>query len=380
MKIRQGGKPLHSAVNGGRQGETDETGGERNLRAERSVVCHNGGRNTEIREMTETLFVLLLGIPAGLLAGALLLEAFVLRENAREQEPAVLWLMFCAVVAAGVVVLVEAGLYMWRGDGARLGEAMWVGGAGVAGALAWWFKRKGRDRGVLYLRERFYGENPLEPPVAKPGQAFWILGWRGLAVVALAASLAAVLRERVGMNLLAGRGGEAEVKDEETVDPAEAALVANVKPADVYVPGAEGGARIVPVEPVAGEAGGDPTRAELPTAEESEKAAAMAVNVARVNRPMVGISVANAVPVERDAQLPPSKSGADRRRSGVPSAEAPLGARPAALLAGTTPPLSAKSRVRFRVSAANSTESAAFWPPSAAIDQMFSIPPRLDTK
>ena len=86
--------------------------------------------------MTETLFVLLLGMPAGLLAGALLLEAFVLRENAREQEPAVLWLMFCAVVAAGVVLLVEAGLYMWRGDGARLGEAMWVGGAGVAGALA----------------------------------------------------------------------------------------------------------------------------------------------------------------------------------------------------------------------------------------------------
>jgi hypothetical protein len=83
--------------------------------------------------MTETLFVLLLGIPAGLLAGALLLEAFVLRENAREQEPAVLWLMFCAVVAAGVVVLVEAGLYMWRGDGARLGEAMWVGGAPAGG-------------------------------------------------------------------------------------------------------------------------------------------------------------------------------------------------------------------------------------------------------
>ncbi len=229
------------------------------------------------------MFVLLLGLPAGLLAGALLLEAFVLRENAREQEPAVLWLMFCAVVAAGVVVLVEAGLYMWRGDGARLGEAMWVGGAGVAGALAWWFKRKGRDRGVLYLRERFYGENPLEPPVAKPGQAFWILGWRGLAVVALAASLAAVLRERVGMNLLARRGGEAEVKEQETVDPAEAALAAaDVKPADVYVPGAEGGAPIVPVEPKVGEAGGDPTRAELPSAEDSEKAAAMAAAAAAV--------------------------------------------------------------------------------------------------
>ena len=229
--------------------------------------------------MTETLFVLLLGMPAGLLAGALLLEAFVLRENAREQEPAVLWLMFCAVVAAGVAVVVEAGLYMWRGDGARLGEAMWVGGAGLAGAVAWWFKRKGRDRGVLYLRERFYGENPLEPPVAKPGQAFWILGWRGLAVVALAAAVGAVLRVRVGGDLLAGRGGEAEVK--ETIDPAEAALAANVKPADVYVPAAEGGAPIVPVEPVVAE-GGDPTRAELPSAEDSEKAAAMAAAAAVV--------------------------------------------------------------------------------------------------
>ena len=230
--------------------------------------------------MTETLFVLLLGMPAGLLAGALLLEAFVLRENAREQEPAVLLLMFCEVVAEGLVVVVEAWLYMWRGDGARLGEAMWVGGAGLAGAVAWWFKRKGRDRGVLYLRERFYGENPLEPPVAKPGQAFWILGWRGLAVVALAASLAAVLRVRVGGDLLAGRGGEAEVKGE-TIDPAEAALAANVKPADVYVPAAEGGAPIVPVEPVVAE-GGDPTRAELPSAEDSEKAAAMAAAAAVV--------------------------------------------------------------------------------------------------
>jgi len=244
-------------------------------------VCHNGGRTTENREMTETLFVLLLGMPAGLLAGALLLEAFVLRENAREQEPAVLWLMFCAVVAAGMVVVVEAGLYMWRGDGARLGEAMWVGGAGLAGALAWWFKRKGRDRGVLYLRERFYGENPLEPPMAKPGQAFWILGWRGLAVVALAAAVGAVLRVRVGGDLLARRGGEAEVKGE-TIDPAEAALAAaDVKPADVYVPGAEGGAPIVPVEPVVAE-GGDPTRAELPSAEDSEKAAAMAAAAAAV--------------------------------------------------------------------------------------------------
>jgi hypothetical protein len=231
--------------------------------------------------MTETLFVLLLGMPAGLLAGALLLEAFVLRENAREQEPAVLWLMFCAVVAAGLVVVVEAGLYMWRGDGARLGEAMWVGGAGLAGAVAWWFKRKGRDRGVLYLRERFYGENPLEPPVAKPGQAFWILGWRGLAVVALAAAVGAVLRVRVGGDLLARRGGEAEVKGE-TIDPAEAALAAaDVKPADVYVPGAEGGAPIVPVEPVVAE-GGDPTRAELPSAEDSEKAAALAAAAAVV--------------------------------------------------------------------------------------------------
>jgi mono/diheme cytochrome c family protein len=230
--------------------------------------------------MTETLFVLLLGMPAGLLAGALLLEAFVLRENAREQEPAVLWLMFCAVVAAGVAVVVEAGLYMWRGDGARLGEAMWVGGAGLAGAVAWWFKRKGRDRGVLYLRERFYGENPLEPPVAKPGQAFWILGWRGLAVVALAAAVGAVLRVRVGGDLLAGRGGDGGVKGE-TIDPAEAALAANVKPADVYVPAAEGGAPIVPVEPVVAE-GGDPTRAELPSAEDSEKAAAMAAAAAVV--------------------------------------------------------------------------------------------------
>jgi hypothetical protein len=54
-----------------------------------------------------------------------------------------------------------------------------------------------------------------------------------------------------------------------------------VKPADVYVPAAEGGAPIVPVEPVVAE-GGDPTRAELPSAEDSEKAAAMAAAAAVV--------------------------------------------------------------------------------------------------
>jgi len=144
--------------------------------------------------MSAMLPVVLLSVPLGLLAGVLLMEGFILRRNARDLEPAVLWLLFCAVAALGVVLALLFGLVLWKPDAVAAGEAVLPLTAALAGAAAWWFKRRGRDAGVLYLRERFYGPDPLQPPVAKKGQAFWILGWRALVVVAFAAVLGGVLR------------------------------------------------------------------------------------------------------------------------------------------------------------------------------------------
>jgi hypothetical protein len=138
--------------------------------------------------------VVLLSVPLGLLAGVLLMEGFILRRNARDLEPAVLWLLFCAVAALGGVLALLLGLVLWKPDEVAAGEAVLPLTAALAGAAAWWFKRRGRDAGVLYLRERFYGPDPLQPPVAKKGQAFWILGWRALVLVAFAAVLGGVLR------------------------------------------------------------------------------------------------------------------------------------------------------------------------------------------
>jgi hypothetical protein len=138
--------------------------------------------------------VVLLSVPLGLLAGVLLMEGFILRRNARDLEPAVLWLLFCSVAALGGVLALLLGLVLWKPDEVAAGEAVLPLTAALAGAAAWWFKRRGRDAGVLYLRERFYGPDPLQPPVAKKGQAFWILGWRALVLVAFAAVLGGVLR------------------------------------------------------------------------------------------------------------------------------------------------------------------------------------------
>lgn len=144
--------------------------------------------------MSAMLPVVLLSVPLGLLAGVLLMEGFILRRNARDLEPAVLWLLFCSVAALGGVLALLLGLVLWKPDEVAAGEAVLPLTAALAGAAAWWFKRRGRDAGVLYLRERFYGPDPLQPPVAKKGQAFWILGWRALVLVAFAAVLGGVLR------------------------------------------------------------------------------------------------------------------------------------------------------------------------------------------
>jgi len=63
-----------------------------------------GAANPRLRPMLDSFFILLQNLPFGLLLAALLLESFIVSKNRREVEPAVLWLLFCAIAASGVVV------------------------------------------------------------------------------------------------------------------------------------------------------------------------------------------------------------------------------------------------------------------------------------
>jgi hypothetical protein len=183
------------------------------------------------------------------------MEGFILRRNARDLEPAVLWLLFCAVAALGGVLAMLFGLTLWKPDAVALGESLLPLTAALAGAGAWWFKRRGRDAGVLYLRERFYGPDPLQPPTARKGQAFWILGWRVLVVVAFAAVLGGVVR-----SLLSG-GWKFDWKREAVavVAPPKAGAVefpegGGLAESDPFRAAPEGAAPLTPSEVVSAEA------------------------------------------------------------------------------------------------------------------------------
>ena len=151
--------------------------------------------------MLNSLYTLLQNLPFGLLLAALLLDAFIVAKNRREVEPAVLWLLFCSICASGLVVLVTLGAFFVNGDSTRLHEGFWGLLVAAVASLAWMFKRGGRNRGLLTLRERFFGADPREAPRCKPGQHFWILGWRVLAVAALAAGLGHLLGIKPGVSL-----------------------------------------------------------------------------------------------------------------------------------------------------------------------------------
>ena len=258
--------------------------------------------------MVETLFVLLLNLPFGLLIAALLVEAFVLWKNEREAEPAVLWLLFCSVCASGLVVLMTLALFFWKGDPSRLHDGFWGLAAGAAGALAWLFKRQGRNRNLLYLKERFFGENPLEPPKAKPGQFFWILGWRTFAAATLVAALGSILRVKPGMRLseLAGPVGTEAATPAKPAEPVLVSLPPEKAP-DPFSAAPEGTAPLAPEEykgPAGTQPVADPTKAELPPAEASAMAAALAAAQQQAGTPAAG------TPAAPEATAPGATPGA----------------------------------------------------------------------
>lgn len=240
--------------------------------------------------MLEPFFTLLLNLPFGLLLAALLLECFIVSRNRREVEPAVLWLLFWSICASGLVVLVTLGIFFSSGDTSRLHDGFWGLAVAAIASLAWYFKRQARNRGVMRLGEKFFSADPKEPPKAKPGQYFWILGWRTLAVASLLAGIGSLLRVKPGL-------GKAEQSQQvaaatnpapaETTPATGTPAASPAKTPDPAVPASTSSAATTPpVEtpppaPVPPPVEKDPTKTEIPTAEASEAAAKMAAEAAK---------------------------------------------------------------------------------------------------
>ena len=229
--------------------------------------------------MLQTFLTLLQNLPFGLLLAALLLDVFIVAKNRREVEPAVLWLLFCSICASGLVVIVTLGMFFSNGETTRLHEGFWGLIVAAVASLAWIFKRGARNRGLLTLRERFFGTDSREPAKAKPGQYFWILGWRVLAVASLAAGFGHLLGIKPGFSLS---------KFEPQTAVGAPAPAAPVTPAAPAAPAPEPAPSVAATEatppasptstdvpPAAPAASGDPTKTELPTAEASAAAEKM---------------------------------------------------------------------------------------------------------
>ena len=235
--------------------------------------------------MLQTFFTLLQNLPFGLLLAALLLDAFIVAKNRREVEPAVLWLLFCSICASGLVVVVTLAMFFSNGDTTRLHEGFWGLVVAAVASLAWMFKRGARNRGVLTLRERFYGADPREGARPKPGQHFWILGWRVLAVGSLAAALGHLLGIKPGVSLSKfDKGSIAQTNPTDSSDPTDppdstAPPTPTPPPAapseTPAPPPAETVAAPTPPPAPPPQPEGDPTKTAVPTVAESSAAERM---------------------------------------------------------------------------------------------------------
>jgi FtsH-binding integral membrane protein len=87
--------------------------------------------------MLDSLLQFLEFLPAGLLFAAVCLEGFVLSRRDRDSEPAVLWLLYCAAVAAALVSVLGFTLYFTRIDPEGLKSGLWSGLLAAAASVAW---------------------------------------------------------------------------------------------------------------------------------------------------------------------------------------------------------------------------------------------------
>jgi hypothetical protein len=251
--------------------------------------------------MPSPVLTLLQNLPFGLLLAALLLDVFIVAKRRREVEPAVLWLLFCSICASGLVVLVTLAIFFVKGDASRLHEGFWGLVVAAVASLAWMFKRGGRNRGVLTLAERFYGADPREAPKPRPGQYFWIIGWRVLAVAALCAGVAHLLGIKPGVSLskydqntVAGEGTATGPENsgapvpptapQETGSAADATAKAPEAPV-VVAQATPPPAETTPPAPAA-PPDVDPTRTALPTAADSAAAEKMVTGTGPAGTPV----------------------------------------------------------------------------------------------
>jgi len=129
--------------------------------------------------MLESLLQFLRFIPAGLLIAAVCVESFVLSRRDRDSEPAVLWLLCCAAVAAAIISILSFTLYFVEIDSSGLKSGLWSGAIAAAASVAWMLKRIARNRSFLLLGERFFDtSNRKLPPRRKPWQALLLVGYR----------------------------------------------------------------------------------------------------------------------------------------------------------------------------------------------------------
>lgn len=267
--------------------------------------------------MLDSFFVLLQNLPFGLLLAAILLESFLVSKNRREVEPAVLWLLFCSICASALVVVVTLGLFFAKGDTSRLHDGLWGLSVAALGSLAWLCKRGARNRGFLTLRERFFSQDPREAPKPKPGQYFWILSWRIMAGLTMAAGLASLLRIKPAFSLSKFETAQnAEAPAAPATTPAAPSAPAAPPAASVAQPAA-GETPAAPAEgtpvtppapaetpaatPPAASAEVDPTKAELPPAEasaEAEKIAAATMTPATPATPAAATPVITPPPAQ----------------------------------------------------------------------------------
>ena len=251
--------------------------------------------------MLESFLQFLKFIPAGLLLAAACVEGFVLSRRDRDTEPAVLWLLCCAAVAATLVSILGFTLYFVRIDPSGLKSGLWSGVIAAAASVAWMFKRVARNRSFLLLRERFFDtSNAKLPPSRKPWQAFLLVGYRvALTVAVLCAAAAMITLPAVSVNSFSH-------------SPAAAAIAAPAVPPASAVPAAPAaGLPQPPPKPVETAMMVDPTKSEIPSADASAVAAlaTSAAAPAQVDPAAMPPAAASdpAIPVVAVPPAPPSR-------------------------------------------------------------------------
>jgi hypothetical protein len=143
-------------------------------------------------------FNLLLYLPAGLIAAAILLEWFAQWKGNRDVEPGILFLLFSAGGAAVVTALLAlAFATVGRQSGELSAFCTWMVVVAGFAALAFFLKRKGRDRKLFALRPPPNLSGRVVVPRTST-QKTLIVGYRIALIFALLVAMAGISEMPVG--------------------------------------------------------------------------------------------------------------------------------------------------------------------------------------